>query len=124
MLKTNSKQAIANIRAYILENYCPESYGPEAEKETFEEIAKFILDTAQKEKSYLVGRKSLFFIFDDWSRGLPSLFNTCYFYNRSAIDDLGDLLEENETERNKYSETDAENLLTKLIFRELEKVYR
>ena len=37
--------------------------------------------------------------------GLPSVLDTCYFYNRSAVDDLGAILEETESEKAKRGET-------------------
>ena len=57
--------------------------------------------------------------FVDWAQGLPSVLDTCYFYNRSAVDDLGDILEETQEERNKHTETDAEQCLTRLIYKVL-----
>ena len=59
--------------------------------------------------------------FADWCAGLPSVLDTLYFYNRSAVDDLGAILEETEQEKNRYTEQQAEQLLTSLIYRELQK---
>ena len=63
--------------------------------------------------------------FTDWCSGLPSILDTCYYYNRSAVDDLGEILEETEQERSKYTEEQAEKQLTILIYdtikKELEK---
>lgn len=42
--------------------------------------------------------------------------------NRSAIADLGDILDETIAERERYSETDASYLLTYLIYSEICKV--
>ena len=47
------------------------------------------------------------------------MIDTCYFYNRSAVDDLGEILEETDEEKAKYNERQAEDLLTWLIYREL-----
>lgn len=60
-------------------------------------------------------------VFIDWAQGLPSVLDTCYFYNRSAIDDLGEILEQSEREKAKYTEQEAEQLLTHLIYRELKR---
>ena len=57
--------------------------------------------------------------FTDWAQGLPSILDTCYYYNRSAVDDLGAILEETAEEKARYSEQNAEQLLTALIYREL-----
>lgn len=59
--------------------------------------------------------------FADWCAGLPSVLDTLYFYNRSAVDDLGAILEETEQEKTRYTEQQAEQLLTSLIYRELQK---
>lgn len=57
--------------------------------------------------------------FTDWAQGLPSILDTCYYYNRSAVDDLGAILEETAEEKARYSEQNAEQLLTALIYKEL-----
>lgn len=48
----------------------------------------------------------------------------CYYYNRSAVDDLGEILEETDEEKAKYSEQQAEELLSRLIYREMEEAHR
>lgn len=119
MLRTNSKKARENIREYIVNNFTPDNYGKTNEDfETFGEMAKFILDTFRSEKKYIrcVSETEKFF---DWCSGLPSIIDTCYFYNRSAISDLGNILEESESERSRHTEQQAEKTLTALIYREL-----
>ncbi len=117
MIRTNSKKARENIRKYILDNYSPESYGL-PETADFKEAATNILETFRAEKPYNTETLATFI---DWSAGLPSILDTCYYYNRSAVDDLGAILEETDAEKSKYSEQDAERLLTILIYRELTK---
>ena len=126
MLKTNSKKAIENIKTYIVNNFDFTNYedGTTEEPTTFEAIAKFIYNCFITEKrynndNYRYSEQAIFF---DWCSGLPSVIDTCYFYNRSAIDDLAVILEETETEKERYSESDAEKLLTNLIYREIKKV--
>ena len=125
MLKTNSKQAAENIRAYIVDNFTQEGYTDNPPQE-FQEIAAFILSTFRGEKywclqddSYYHGSEAA--AFADWCAGLPSVLDTLYFYNRSAVDDLGAILEETEQEKTRYTEQQAEQLLTSLIYRELQK---
>ena len=123
MLKTNSKKARENIQQYIINHFTPEGYTDET-IEGFENVAAFILKTFRSEK---YGTKEDFryyhnneaAAFEDWCAGLPSVLDTCYYYNRSAVDDLGTVLEETETEKSRYSEEAAENTLTALIYREL-----
>lgn len=120
MLRTNSKKAAENIRSYILEHFSPEGY-TEKEFDGFPEVAAFILETMRHEKQYSaqgIGEPALF---EDWAQGLPSLLDTCYYYNRSAVADLGDILEEAESKRKGYTEERAEHILTCLIYRELVK---
>jgi len=126
MLKTNSKKARENIRAYILEHFDPTNYDLETVPETFEEVARVILDTFESEKHYhleYIKAKgiSMQSVFAEWCAGLPSILDTCYYYNRSAIDDLAGILEETTTEASRYTESAAEDLLTYLIYRELTK---
>lgn len=124
MLKTNSKKARENIRRYIMENVGTEGRELEKEPETFQEVAAFILDTFKSEKywcfqdfQYYGGSQQK--AFEDWAAGLPSALNTCYYYNRSAIDDLAAILEESEREKARFTESQAEKMLTSLIYREL-----
>lgn len=123
MLKTNSKQAAENIRAYIVEGFTPEGYTDNPPQE-FPEIAAFILATFRSEKywclqdvRYYHGCEAL--AFRDWCAGLAGVLDTCYYYNRSAVDDLGAILEETAEEKARYTEPQAEQLLTDLIYREL-----
>lgn len=118
MLRTNSKQARENIRQYIIENFTPENYTDE-EITGFENIAKFILDVFKSEYYNVTGRYTQAEAFKNWCSGLPSVLDTCYYYNRSAVEDVKNILEETEAEANKYTEQQAEELLTSLIYREL-----
>lgn len=123
MLKTNSKKARENIKQYIINNFTPENY-TDAPPEDWSEIARFILDTFRSEKysrpeDYRYYNHNESAAFADWCAGLPSVIDTCYFYNRSAVNDLAAILEESDAERAKYSESDAERVLTYLIYKEL-----
>lgn len=125
MLKTNSKKARENIRNYIIENFSPENY-TETPPTEWHEIATFIYDCFRSEKynclqdyRYYNGNEWKAFL--DWASGLPSVIDTCYFYNRSAVEDLGNVLEQTIIERNRYEESTAENLLTMLIYDEIRK---
>lgn len=123
MLRTNSKKAAENIRAYIVDGFTPEGYTDNPPQE-FPKIAAFILDIFRSEKYHLPEDRRYYHgcelsAFRDWCTGLPSVFDTCYFYNRSAVDDLGAILEETEQEKARYTEQQAEQLLTDLIYREL-----
>lgn len=120
MLKTNSKKAKENLINYIMDNFTPEGY-TETPPQKWHEIATFIINTFRSEKynskeDYRYYNNSEKAAFVDWAAGLPSVLDCCYFYNRSAVVDLGDILEETKTERNKHSETDAEQCLTRLIY--------
>lgn len=123
MLKTNSKQARENIRNYIIAHYDPDGFDFE-ETDDFNTIAHNIYTTFQAEKYYSwhnakLRGMSMQDLFREWAAGLPSILDTCYYYNRSAVDDLAAILEETDTEKSKYSEQSAEMLLTNLIYREI-----
>ena len=120
MLRT--KKANENIRAYIMDNFTPENYTNNPPKD-FPEMAAFILDIFRREKmsDFRYHDCNEFAAFTDWCQGLPSVLNTCYYYNRSAVDDLGAILEETAEEKARFSEPEAERRLTWLIYRELSK---
>ena len=124
MLKTNSKKARENVRNYIIERFTPEGYTDNPPQE-FEQIAAFILDCFRSEKWHLNEDfryyKTEQAAFADWCAGLPSVLDTYYYYNRSAVDDLGAVLEETDEEKARYTEEQAESTLTLLIYRELTK---
>ena len=120
MLRT--KKAIGNIRAYIMDNFAPENYTDTPPKD-FPEVAAFILETFRKEKmsDFRYRNCNEFAAFTDWCQGLPAVLDTCYCYNRSAVDDLGRILEETAEEKERFTEAEAERRLTWLIYRELGK---
>lgn len=120
MLKTNSKQARLNVQAYIGNHFDGCNYGVET-PDTFKELSKIILDTFNSEKPACDGysRMTEQERFEEWAEGLPSILDTCYYYNRSAVDDLGAILEETDSEKARYTEQQAETRLTYLIYREL-----
>lgn len=70
---------------------------------------------------YDKSRKSINELFIYWCQGLPTIIDTCYYYNRSAVTDLAMILEESESEKSKFTERQAEEKLTHLIFREIKK---
>lgn len=124
MLKTNTKQARENIKKYIVSIYDNEAdysnCGIDTNKKDWEEIKETIKTIFNLEvghyRSKQIGEYKAFF---EWCQGLPSIIDTCYYYNRSAIEDLGNILEETKEERNKFTEEQAEERLTHLIYREL-----
>ena len=123
MLKTNSKKARENIKQYIIDGFTPENYTDE-NITGFDNISKYILETFRCEKYHLKEdfhyyKNNELNAFIDWCSGLPSILDTCYYYNRSAVADVAKILEQNETEAARYTEEQAEQLLTNLIYREL-----
>ncbi len=126
MLKSNSKKAKENLKSYIINHFDCSNYEPETEPETFEDIAQFIYCTFRAEKynskeDFRYYHLNEFNAFSDWCSGLPSILDTCYYYNRSAVQDLAHILEETETEKNRYSESEAEARLTQLIYRAIKR---
>lgn len=119
MLRTTSKAVINKIRAYIVENVDHE-YFELTENPDFPTACKLILQACQNEKRYQRYNNG-FEMFKDWAQGLPTAFDTCYYYNVSAVDMLADWLEETDTEKSKYSESEAEERITHLLYREITK---
>lgn len=124
-MKTTNKKTRQNVRQYILDHFEPCGYdftGPC----TFQNVARFILEVYASEKYYSPEYQAAKgftneVVFMDWCQGLPSVLDTCYYYNRSAVVDLGNILEQSERERAQYTEEQAERLLTHLIYQELVK---
>lgn len=122
MIRTNSKQARQNVRDYIRAHYDGSNYDF-PEPETWPELAAVIMETFRAEhwsrpedyRYYKTEQRS----FESWAAGLPSIIDTCYYYNRPAVDDLARILDETPDEASRYSEQDAERLLTYLIYSEL-----
>lgn len=122
-VKTSSKRAIENVRKYIMDGFDGSSYGWE-DAESFEEIAQCIMTAFYVERAKPLVEDTPYFksyqdAFIDWCAGLPSIIDTCYYYDRSAIADLGDILDQTIAERERFSEQQAEDTLSYLIFREV-----
>lgn len=139
MLRTNSKQAKENIRKYILDNFDYDNYiGYNKDVDLYAEIvnngginpqtgkkvdlfsrAKHIIKYIAYSEVMKWHKGGQYNAFKDWCQGLPSLLDTCYYYNRSAKKDLAQILEETEEEADKFTEEQAEEKLTYLIYREV-----
>lgn len=119
MLRSNSKAVVAKIHKYIVEEIDPDYFGLD-EAPDFPTACKLILTACENEKRYSRSRSG-FETFRDWAQGLPTALNTCYYYNVSAVNLLADWLEETDSEKEKYSECQAEEMITRLIYRELTK---
>ena len=127
-LKTNSKKASERLMKYIRDYSMDEltgNYGiPEPELENDEIICFCLYDIFKEEKlkndlRYKSGKVDEYTLFRDWAQGLAMGGLFCYWYNRYAKDDLGEILEESETEKAKYTEEQACECLTSLIYREI-----
>lgn len=123
MLKTNSKKAKENVKAYIIDNFIYDNYAGyrmEEAPSNFDAICNeiysiFIEEMVKHDKRNL--SEQAYFV--EWCQGLPSVLDTCYYYNRSAVNDLGAILEESEEEKARFTESQAESMLTYLIYREI-----
>lgn len=59
-------------------------------------------------------------MFINWCAGLPSLLDTALYYcHCSAVELVGNILEQTKEERSKYSEAEAERLMSYLIYKEV-----
>ena len=123
-LRTNSKIVRNRIREYIKDCYeaWAQDDGTFLSDISFPQMSHNIMTDFDE---WCVGRKPTYNMqeyFEEWLQGLPSC-NLGDFYMRRNNDDaikiLGDILEETEEERNKFSYDQAEHLLTSLIYSEL-----
>jgi len=127
MLRTNSKKAIENIHEYIRNaslDYLEDNFGIDPKEiETKHTLYCKIYSIYQDETRPNNKRRlnySDFQIFKDWGQGLAmgGLFD---FYVHCAKDELGSILEETESEKDRYTETQAEECMMNLIYREIRK---
>lgn len=126
-LRTNSKKVKTSIQNYIKNavEYIEDcGYDMKAyDLGNFQDLCACIWDIFNDEKYYTIEqmdkrRMSYYDAFKEWAQGLAlNLFD--YYYNVSAVDLLGDILEQTQEERAKYTEQQAEELLTRLIYREI-----
>lgn len=132
MLKTNSKKAIDNIWNYLegfIDIINDERIAYEPEKNYLQpgnrhELAACIYETYESEKKnndnlYKAGRIIDAALFEEWAAGLAMCGMFDFWYHTTAVKILGDILEETETERARFTESDAEKMLTSLIYREV-----
>ena len=120
MLKTNSKKVREAVRAYVAQK----TRGQDgAEMKTFEEAAEVIAKDWGAYRYPGLGRQFGYSIeeaFKHWAGGLPNdLFD--YIAAGDTVELVGDMLEQTEAERSKYSDSEACDLLTHLILREIRK---
>lgn len=124
MLKTNSKETRRRIREWIINNFDFSNYeGYEKEPKSEDEILEFIGFICCKELGFQVTKLKVTprKMFYDWCRGLPSLIDTASFLcGGSAVDLVGDILEQTKEERSKYTEWQSEDLMLSLIYREVQ----
>ena len=103
---TTYTNGINNVDLFSV--YAPAIY------ETFRE------EKGRYDKRYQAGRISEQSLFIEWLQGLPSVIYTYeYLVRPNAKTIVADLLEETAAERDKYTETEAESLLSYLIYREV-----
>lgn len=121
MLKSNSKPVIEKVKRYIMQSVDTTNYDIKIDTNNFNQVCNFIMNQFKAEKGYCFdkGFGSIQDIFIDWCSGLPSALACMYYYNVSAVDLLGEWLEETEKEKAQYTESQAEEMITKLIYREL-----
>ena len=132
MLKTNSKEVNEKIKNLIIASYenCEEYYSFDNKevKTEYNDICKDIMQAFENEmchdKRYLANRISKQDLFYNWLQGLPTAFDIAddiFLGYNSAKNLVGDLLEQTEVEKNKYTEEDSEKLIVWLLYRELTK---
>ena len=115
MLKTNTKAVRERIQHFINTHVDFSGYDLEKTPETATEINKAIFGCFLSEMKFskICNEQETFI---DWCSGLPSILDCCYYLN-SAVEMLGDILEETPAERAKYTEEQAERLFSYLIYK-------
>lgn len=116
MLKTNSRQAKENLKSYIMESWNLEA---EEQGRTWEETREAIKESFyfQAYRSEYERRQNKQEAFKNWLSGLPRGLGD--FFLCQAVEDLGNILNQTEAERNRYTEDKACETLSYLIYREV-----
>lgn len=131
MRKTNSKEAIEAIKNAIIESYEAAeeyyTYGGKEAKSDYNDICKDILKAFYSEKCeldnrYIAGRISKQDLFIEWMSGLPGSFPISDdIFLQSGADWIAKILDQTDSEKEKYTDFQAEKLACKLLYRELSK---
>lgn len=113
MLKTNSKKARENLKAYIITGWEYETPENARGWETVKEDIKssFIQQAYSSEYERKQNRREAF---AGWLAGLPH--NIGDFYLCQAVDDLAAILEETPEEAARFTEEQAEQKLAAMIY--------
>lgn len=123
MLRTNSRQVKDKVKEWINNNFDASGYDREdLNNSNIDQKIAFIARTCWEELGHEVKKNRTSFqnMFENWCQGLPSVLDTASYYcHVSAVDLVGDILEQTQTERAKYSECEAEKLMTYLIYKEV-----
>ena len=131
MRKLNCKEVNEALKKEIIDSYeSAEEYytfdGAEMKTE-YNDICKDILKSFEREKlnndlAYKAGRVSKQDLFIEWMSGIPSSFPvSCDIFLGYATEWLGNILDETETEKQKYSDSKAERTACLILYRELNK---
>lgn len=134
MLKSNTKKAKENIRNYIIDCMNLEGLGYSEYYYIFDKVreAEATGTNIDKWSLYKHALQNIFYTeyeqhhtkyyrtridcFKGWMQGLPLCFNQ---YLRGAREDLATILEETEAEAERFTEEQACERLTELIYREM-----
>ena len=119
MLKTNSKAVRERIQHFINTHVDFSGYDLEKTPETTPEINKAIFSCFLSESGFSrnVNEQERFI---EWCSGLPSVLDCAFYYN-SAVEMLGDILEETPSERAKYTEEQSERVFSYLMYKEVKR---
>lgn len=125
-LRTNSKQVRSAVMDYIrdVKDYLISDYEiMETDLKNDDLICWVIYDIFRQEKldhdlQFKRGKLSEYAAFEEWASGLAMGGLFAYYY-LPAVDLVGKFLQETEEEKARFSETEAEKLLTRLIYREI-----
>lgn len=131
MRKLNCKEVNEALKNEIMDSYesADEYYtydGAEMKTE-YNDICKDILKMFECEKlngdlRYKASNMSKQDLFVEWMSGLPGSFPvSCDIFLGSAAEWLGNILDETETEKQKYSDSKAERTSCLILYRELNK---
>lgn len=125
MLRTNSKKVDERVKQYITNNFFEVQADYDLSLPTdsdFSLICNEILKTffnqyLKGNRQFEAGRLSRYDLFVEWCEAGTEMLDTSYYTKPIAIDLLGDWLEETKEERNRFTESQAEQKITYLLYK-------
>lgn len=118
MLRSNNHKVVEKVRLYIKSIYMG-TY-TDFDEICYDIFETFDIEILRNDNRWLSGRANIVDMFVYWCSGLPSILETSdYYLHKCCIGVVAEWLEESIEIANEYTESEAEELISRLICREI-----